>query len=461
MRKSYHLILLIVGLSFMLSCKKLVEIGSPAGAITVDKVFVSNQTANAVLSAIYAELNSSFSTNMYPTITTALSSDELVDFTTSYTAFQNNTIQSNDNINGSMWAGYYKVIYEINSLLEGLESSSTISASLKSQLLGEAKFLRAFSYFELVNFYDQVPLITSTNVSVNAHAPRVDTSKIYQQIISDLEDAENILSDAYVGVDRCRVNKTAAIALLARVYLYTRNWSEAETKSSLVINSASYNLTEDLTKVFTKNSNETIFQLWSANGFTTLGNRLIASISPNLVFTDDFVNELERGDTRQASWIDSIDYAGAMYFYPFKYKLNSANQSDTAENLVVLRLGEQYLIRAEARINNNKVSEGIEDLNVLRARARAIPTLAIPDPLPALPTSLSLEASKLAVEHERRIELFSEWGHRWFDLKRTDRINAIMSLVKPNNWKPTAALYPIPLVEINANINLKQNTGYN
>jgi starch-binding outer membrane protein, SusD/RagB family len=459
MKKAHHSILLLSILFSVLSCKKLVEINSPGGEITTDKVFESDQTANAVIAAIYAKLSGT-SAGVYPTTLAGLSSDELLGFTASYIAFQNNTILPNDASNNLIWSLYYNIIYETNSLIEGLQNSKGVSAALQLQLTAEAKFLRALCYFELVNLYGDIPLVTSTNINVNVHAARVAVTQVYQQIMADLKDVQAVLPDNYAGADRARANKTAATALLARVYLYTQNWTDAEIQASLVINSMQYHLNDNLTRVFVKNSSETIFQLWSGNGFTLLGSNIIGGSNPVFAFTSDFVNAFEPGDIRQTSWLKSTDFAGGTYYYPYKYKLNVNNTSDTAEHLVVLRLGEQYLIRAEARINNSKISEGVDDLNILRSRARAAATALVPDPLPALSTTLSFEEAKLAVEQERRIELCAEMGHRWLDLKRTGRVNEVMIAFKPANWKSSSALYPIPLKEINANNQLTQNPGY-
>jgi starch-binding outer membrane protein, SusD/RagB family len=443
------------------SCEKLIEIDLPVDSLTKDKVFNNDQSANAVMSAIYARMINQ-STNNYPVLTTGLSADELHSLNITFIPYQVNNIQVNDLINNNIWGSYYRLIYEANSLINGLQNTSGVSAELKSQLIAEAKFLRAYSYFELVNLYGPVPFILTDDVTVSSVTPRDSVSVIYQQILGDLKDAENTLSDTYINAERTRVNKSAATALLARVNLYLGNFQEAEMEATAVINNAQYALNTDLSKVFIKSSNEIIFQLWSQNGFTVLGSNFIANNNGvNYVLTEDFVNSIEAGDDRKTNWINSVNIGGVVYYYPFKYKLRTTNNTPDAEYTVLFRLGEMYLVRAEARINNNKISEGIQDLNILRARARSLPTSTVTDPLPALSELLDTENAKLAVEQERRVELFSEWSHRWFDLKRTNRADEILNETKPANWKPTAALYPIPLIEINANNRLTQNPGYN
>ena len=115
---------------------------------------------------------------------------------------------------------------------------------------------------------------------------------------------------------------------------------------------------------------------------------------------------------------------------------------------MVIRLAEQYLIRAEARAQQNKLGEAKTDLDVLRNRA-------------GLPGTTASTQSQIlnAVLHERQVELFSEMGHRWIDLKRTGQIDAILSVEK-TGWNTNASLYPIQLSQLEANLNLKQNPGY-
>ena len=133
------------------------------------------------------------------------------------------------------------------------------------------------------------------------------------------------------------------------------------------------------------------------------------------------------------------------------------------EYSMVLRLAEQYLIRAEARVQNGDLQGAISDINIVRTRARAQATSQVPNPLPNLPTTLNKQQILLAIWHERRIELFSEWGHRWVDLKRTNQLDAVMQLtssVKGANWQSYQQLYPIPARELNYASQLTQNPGY-
>jgi hypothetical protein len=169
--------------------------------------------------------------------------------------------------------------------------------------------------------------------------------------------------------------------------------------------------------------------------------------------SSSLLGSFEQGDKRFTSWVDSTNYSGIVYYSPYKYKIGSAQASpggDYLEYYMVLRLAEQFLIRSEARVNLNNLTEAISDLNKIRQRAG----------LNLLPNTLAKQEVLDAIEKERRIELFAEWGHRWLDLKRWGKADAVLGPVKGSNWQITDKLYPIPQSELIVNPNLMQNPGY-
>jgi len=156
----------------------------------------------------------------------------------------------------------------------------------------------------------------------------------------------------------------------------------------------------------------------------------------------------DAGDKRKTNWLGSNIIGGTTYYYPNKFKNN--NTTPITEYNVVFRLAEQYLIRAEARaLQNTNLPGAVNDLNMIHTRAG----------LPAYPTSMSQADCLLAIQKERRLELFTEWGNRWFDLKRWGAIDSVLGAEKPG-WKPYAALFPLPLDQVTYNVKLIQNTGY-
>ena len=460
-------------------CKKLVEPSAPGEKIGVEAVYGNDKTAASVLTRQLAEMSfQSEGANGYPFIC-ALSADDLkvgatIDLTTQQIYF--NSLKSDPT---QWWSKMYNEIYTANDAIEQLTISKGVSERVRNLLLGEAKFTRAFCYFYLVNTYGGVPLVLSTDYTQTMGYGRTAPEQIYAQVVTDLVDAKGLLSSEYLGSnmiatttgDRLRPIKATAAALLARVYLYTGEYAKAEAEATEVITNPLFGLI-DLNAVFKKNSKETIWQLpvMQVQSQTSDGMKYILhklnSTDPNgpntttpFLASDYLMNAFETGDLRKTKWIG--DSSG--YKFINKYKEWDPSKP-IVEATMMMRLAEQYLIRAEARIQQDKIAAGVADLNALRLRARG----TNPGDLPDLSTGLSKPNALLAVEHERQVELFTEWGHRWFDLKRTQRLDAVMTVVTPvksNNtgvWSSFRALFAIPAGEIlnSPGLQGQQNQGY-
>jgi hypothetical protein len=447
-------------LSGFISCKKFIEVSPPKTQLTTATVFQDDQTANSAVAGLYSNmyhLNSVESTfgGLQLTINPGLTADELYKPASPTNPYFQNSIPSSDGDISQAWQGFYTTIYDANSILEGLQASSTLSSSMKNQLSGEALFVRAFCHFYLVNIFGDIPLIITTNVDETSSVPRSPASTIYKQVVADLLQAQNLLETDYSfsKAERVRANKWAATALLAKVYLYTGDWTNAEIQSGSVINQTSlYSLITDLNTVFLQNSSEAIWQFltYGGAGYTTLGVELLPNdptTVPSYAISNWLLNAFEPNDLRKSSWLNSYLINGQTYYVPFKYKQGMATDAN-GEYDMVLRLSEQYLIRAEARAELGKIDEAASDINIIRQRA-GLSDVTVTDKSSVL----------LAVEHERQCELFTEWGHRWLDLKRTGRISEVLGAEKPS-WKNSAALFPIPQVELSKNPALTQNPGY-
>jgi len=450
-------------------CRKAVEVPPPVSSIAGSAVYTTDGTAMAVVTGIYSSLmngggivDGSGSLHM----TMGLAADELKNYSTSiaFVAPYTNAFLTTSSY---FWPEIYEDVYACNSIIQGVSASTTLSAAIKNQVLGEAKFMRAFLLFYATNLYGDVPMPTTTDYLTNNRISRTPQAQVYSQIINDLKDARNLLSASYlnsvggVASDRLRPNKYAAAALLARVYLYTKDWANAEAQTDSVIANTSYTLPTNLSQVFLSTSKEAIWQLqpvvpgyntYNAYYFIlagTPGPVAPAAISPYLL------NAFETGDLRKSNWIGSVTVAtpAATYYFPYKYKVSPGNTSlAVTEDMMVLRLAEQYLIRAEARAQQNNLAGSTSDLNVIRTRAGLSGTTAV-----SQPDLLS------AIAHERQVELFTEWGDRWFNLKRTGTADAVMSVVtsqKGGTWATTDQLLPLPKNEIVINSNLIQNPGY-
>lgn len=437
-------------------CKKFVTVDNVPDNILSSKVYNSLESANSGINGIYRTARDKVvsQTTLSLTIQTGMYADEF--YNTTPVLYLDQYRDNNLLPNATDWSGFYSTIYGCNAAIEGLSGPSSILDKMKQQFIGEAKFLRALSYFYLVNLFGDVPLITSSNIELSESASRSSTDAIYNLILDDLNDALNKVSSDYSisSGDRVRANKATVQALLARVYLYQKNYEKAESLSNAIIESGAYRLVDIKSLLYAKNNSEAIFQFDNTDSDTNqdaVG--FIFSLPPSFLITESLSNVFEPGDQRKVNWFKSFDNEGKTYFIPNKFTSTTPGASELN---TPFRLGEQYLIRAEARIQLGRVNDGIHDLNILRTRASQLP----PNNLIGLPDGLTKGDALLAVERERRIELSCDLGHRFFDLKRTGRINAVMALEKPNNWKSTASLYPIPLADILRNSNLKQNPGY-
>lgn len=466
--KKYNVLKKTVGMAFILlfiSCEDFLEVEAPDQKIISETIFTNDATAISAMKGIYNQLfQASYSAGWEDSVTVlaGLTADELecvrsTEF--SLIEYERNEINPDNPKNLSLWSSAYNIIYMTNSLLEGLKDANSVSEEVRKSLQGEAKFVRAFTYFYLVNLYGEVPLVLTTDYRKNSKASKISKEELYQQILADLTDAKNLLPDVYRNDDRTTVNKTAATALLARVNLYLGNWQEAENLSTSVIEiTDTYNLLDDLDKVFLANSKEAIWQISPIGGggvltFTNEGAVFI--FHPVFTFltkvrlTKGLVDIFDPQDKRLMSWVGYNEKTDS--YFSYKYKDRSSMDNIT-EYSMVLRLAEQYLIRAEARTRLHQFPQAIADINIIRKRADL-------DLVAEDSSQLTEEDLIDLILVERRRELFTEWGHRWLDLKRLGRASQVLKGIKAS-WEETDVLYPIPADERLKNPELGQNPGY-
>lgn len=464
--KNYFVVFLIILLSdCLVGCNKLIDVGDPKTSINGIKVFSHDSSAVAAVSGIYSKMMT-YPVNILNggmSILTGLSADELQtnNAGNDFQEFYTNTVSpSNSDNRIYFWYQGYAIIYQTNACIEGIRGSNTLSTDVGNQLLGESYFIRAFTYFQLVQLYGGVPLVLTTNYVENVRLKRAAYVEIINQVREDLLKSTSYLNDNYPSPNRVRVNKWAAKALLAKVYLYEKDYIDAESAASQVINAGPYHLEKDLSSVFLYDSKEAILQFMPVeNGYnTTEGANYVPSPTgislPQFSLTADLLNSFEYGDNRLTSWVGTKTVNGVIYTFPYKYKLriNFNVPYPVNEYAMVLRLGEQYLIRAEARAHTGDLTGAISDVDSIRKRA-GLPLISVINP------GIDKTGLLTLIERERRIELFAEWGNRWFDLKRTNQ--ATTKLGSKPQWEDYDTLFPIPNVEIQLNPNLTQNPGYN
>jgi starch-binding outer membrane protein, SusD/RagB family len=459
--KYFHFVVFLIAMFFLASCEKMIAVDNPTNKVIGAQVFQSEALSKSAVIGIYSDM---MATIPYLTcgglsVYGSLLSDENIYLGTevSLKQFAENEIESANSTNYYyLWAKAYQLLYTTNYCIEGLSSSQSISVDTKNQLISECKFIRGFIYFYLNQLYGQVPVVLTTDYTVSSVSSRADNDIIAQQILADLNDAYNNFSTSTVTFDVFRPSKYSAAAMLSRVYLYQRNWKKSEEFATAVINSSNFELVKDLNKVFLTDSRETIWQL--SPTITAYNTVEAASFVPKLntqiptyQIRKSFIYSFESTDKRKEFWTSFNEINGDSLYYPYKYKIRPDRTSGFSikESNVVFRLAEQYLIRSEARAMQNDINGGTQDLDSIRVRAGL-----------SLVTISNKEDLVKVIMQERQKELFSEWGHRWFDLKRTKMLDAVIPSLK-SKWQATDSLLPIPNAERLLNPYLSQNLGYN
>jgi len=490
--RRYFLLIGIFGLGLFLSCDGLLK-ENPKNQVFKDNFFENENDAIGAVNAIYAQLNS---TSFGPTfggvyhstywVIQGLASDEMNNraagspqddqlATFSYNA-SNPTIFD-------MWVQIYRAIFNANFALDGI-TDSAIDESLKARLIGEASFLRALMYFELVRMYGEVPLIIEDDAELRPEKATIDA--IYTQIINDLGVAISNLPDQYPqGDGRGRATWGAAKTLLAKVYLKTGDNLSAAEMAQDVIDSNIYDLWPDFKDAFNisnENGMESVFNIGfgDANGsisFWEVGQFNVRLLPGELavdvpginaqgwqVATQELYDNFDPLDRRRAITFITSTSSGALddpHIRKYWDEVNEPNGGNTESDFPYIRYSEVYLILAEALNEQNRgpTAEAYEAINTVRRRARFDGTTE-QSVLPDL-AGLSYDEFRDAVLLERRKEFVAE-GKRWFDLVRMDKLSELVPIAKPGVI-PQAyhVLFPIPLEEIDLNQNLlPQNTGY-
>ncbi|MGA0555597.1 RagB/SusD family nutrient uptake outer membrane protein [Larkinella sp. VNQ87] len=378
--------------------------------------------------------------------------------------FIDHTYTSLNDIIYAAWRDHYKGISRANAILTRIETAG-IADNLKTQYKGEAQFLRALLYFNLVRLYGDVPLVTTeiTTADGASTLTRTPAEDVYKLIISDLQSAEQALPVSYSSTDVGRAPQGAAKALLGKVYLTRKEWDKAATKLKEVISSGKFQLLPKYADVFsfaTPTNAEILFNVQYKSGNTGQGSGFgpvqasegarITGGSMRYV-TADMEAAYEPGDLRKAFSMKSsyIDANGQPINqrYVSKYVQFGALANDSDIDFPVIRYADVLLMYAEALNEVGFNPEAVSSLNQVRQRAG----------LPAT-TATNQSAFRLAIEQERRVELAFE-NHRWFDLVRTGRYVTVMN-AKGLKVQDFHTLYLIPQREIDLNKNLTQNTGY-
>ncbi|WPV69745.1 RagB/SusD family nutrient uptake outer membrane protein [Chitinophaga sp. LS1] len=459
MKKNRSIYIIAAAALFAMSCNKLVDIPAhPIDQITEGTVFSDSADIMSAVAGVYSNFKANASGGSIGativTVNGGQAADELIYAYSS--TYVNNAYLADDGTASTLWNSAYTNIYQMNSCIAGISGTSAISDSLKRALVAEMKFDRAFYYFQMVNLFGGVPLVTVTDYNVTATQPRVTVDEVYKLIQADLAEARSLLKAKYPSTSgtKYRPNLYTAMALSAKVFLYRQQWDSAAQMVNQILASGLYAMASTPSTVFYQSSNEVIWNLpgsivstsnfQTGEGYTLLPSSIYSA--PAYQVNPILVNAFEANDLRKATWITQTTLYGTTYNYPTKYK-NRTYDAANREAYVMFRLADMYLVLAEAQAHLGNTSDAITNLNIVRSRAGLAGYAGTDEDL------------LTAIYHERQVEMAFEWGNRWYDLKRTGTIDAVLGAEK-SSWKSTAALLPIPSTQIQANPNLIQNDGY-
>ena len=371
---------------------------------------------------------------------------------------------------GNIWGYGYFTIARANNVINNLEGKETADVTTQdlNNLKAECLFLRALSHFEIVTLFGQpytykpdspgCPIVLVTDES--AKPARATVKEVYNQIVADLREAENIIDPDYTRssvADRKAVVSIGAIrALLSRVYLYMGEWQKCADYATKVIEDDSYAMwdAEEYAGAWANNTggSEVIFEIYKdLNNLSNLDCSYMTCPSGaygDCLCSPELYGLYQDGDVRKDLYVQDSEETGL--FWTGKYTGKGLYSPD-ANNVVVLRLSEMYLNRAEAILNGaTSESTALEDLNVIAVNRGLDPYTTY---------------GQQEIRTERRLELAWE-GHYFYDLARwgvgvTRTPDAFLSATNANIEFPSHRwVLPIPKRELEVNENLVQNEKF-
>ncbi len=471
---------IVLALLLMTSCKKnFIEL-KPISTVSIDILFKTDKDYQDAIIGAYSVLRLQ-GPNIW--IFGDLPGDDTEQhfFTSvSLVGVDNFSININDPILINSWRNYYSLISRCNLILSKIESTDPAVITNRNKYIGEAKFLRALAYFDLVRIFGDVPAVTtplSTSESYKVGREKVD--KIYDEIIiKDLLDAETKLPLKFTGADVGRANSGAAKSLLGKVYLTRKDFVKAEAKLQEVT-TMGYALLPSFNDLFNyqkdEHHSEYIFDIEYEEN-VGLGSSFTNTFAPAYAIvlnfygitgqggsagspSEEMFTLFESNDKRKDITVAKgfTDNSGTYIATPTfdvrtftkKYFTKTVRAGDSKANWKVLRYADVLLMLAEALNENGKTTQALDYLNQVRIRAGVAPL-----------ANLAKDQTRDRIYLERRLELYLE-GHRWFDLVRTGQA---LTVLQSKGMKPYMTVFPIPLSQIQLINNVDifpQNPGYN
>lgn len=442
----------IAMLGLVPACEGNLEV-EPYNSLDAATGFKTKQDVDAALLGAYSAIQNSNYYGLQMQVLPDLYADILSHTGTfpTYAQVANRQLLADNSSLTSLWNAVYVAIDRANNVIASAPGVASDPSFNVNNALGEARLLRAFHYFNLLRLYGGapegfnkadglgLPLYTTPTLSAADAAPkaRATEAETWTLIMEDIDFAV-----ANIAVTNCigRLHKNAALALKARAHLYRGEWPQAEAAATEVIASGRQTLltTANYANIWlNQNSSETIWELQfdinNTNSIafwyypTALGGR------------NEFTSTASLRDGHEADDVRKVVNATTAP----SNKTQKYTRINGTDNVQLIRLSEMYLIRAEARAQQNKIADAVADLNVIRNRA------GLPSANPA-----TAAAVVDAVIKERRFE-FAHEGHRWFDLRRIGQWNAL------GLTESFRSRWPIPLREVQTSGDIiAQNPGY-
>lgn len=439
----------LLALTVLSSCDEFLDVKPKDALATSETVIVDKSSAESALRGLYSALGDA---GYYGTSFQSIGylSGDNIQWTGSQSQVQefiNHKVNADNATISSAWNAIYRTINRANNILAAVPQikDATLSELLRNQILGEAYFIRGLAYFDLARTWGGVPIVTSPTKAAgdNANIAKSSVSDTYAQALKDFDAAEPLLPET---TDRYRATKKTVWALKARYYLYQNNYVKADEYATKIIADARYKLLKPFNAFFASNArgtDESVFELFY-NGTTEVNahrnqwqpqsNGGTRQWAPNDALVN-LLNDPTVGGARNTlvAKDNQNRWYGNLYY-----------RTPGSDPSYIIRIAELYLIRAEARAQQDQLNDALDDLNAVRDRAGLQES-----------TAASKEEILLAIENERRVEFALE-PHRWFDLVRTGRADEVLNVTEPFRL-----VFPIPADQVLTDGDLvPQNNGY-
>ena len=482
-----------VSIVFFVSCSSDFLDRKPRGQLTYDTFFENEEHALQAVNAIYNIFRSWEFTGLPYLGATDIISDDADKGSTENDAlylaevdqFQSNATNS---VYSSMWTGHYQAIFRANLAIENIPNID-MDEQLKSRLLAEAKFLRAFVYFRLVQWYGDIPLITKI-LTEDEYFTQSRTSKalVYDQLEKDLKEAIDVLPERskYAAEDLGRATKGAARGVLAKVYMVKMDYAKALEQCEAIINSNEYSLMPSYADIFSAKGEqgpESVFEISAVAIQAAVAGpgaspyNMVQGVRgiPNLGWgfnrpSDNLVAAYEPGDPRRQATViyvgeilpdgstkveDNPDILNERYNQKAWVPKHAGLQDNGPGNIRLLRYADVLLLAAEAYNELGNSAAALPLLNQIRKRARGTNNFILTDV-----TTTDQSVLRDRIRRERRVELAME-QHRWFDLMRWGIAGETMKAVGKNFVDNKHELFPVPQTELDLSDGvLQQNSGW-